>query len=305
MRNILITGGTGLVGRQLTQLLKKNGYEVALLSRGKSRSSTEKTFHWDPVNQTIDKEAILWADAIVHLAGAGVADKRWTKAWKKEIADSRVLGTRLLATALKTIENHSVKTVVCASAIGIYGADTGPELLEEASSEGTDFLSVVTKNWETEAEQVATLGIRTAILRIGIVLSPDGGALQKMAAPIKAGVGAVLGTGNQYISWIHVGDLCEMFLKALNDETMFGTFNAVAPNPVTNREFTLALANKLHKKIGLPAVPAFALKLLLGQMSEVLLGGNNVSCRKILETGFQFKYRTLDSVLNDSISLKK
>lgn len=292
---ILITGGTGLIGTRLSEMLIDQGYEVAHLSRHPQPYSHYKTFKWDLDQQYIDDAVLTYADYIINLAGASVADGKWTPERKKEILDSRLKGTTLLYKCLSQT-NHHVKAFISASAIGIYG-DTGDRLVFEESTLGDDFLADVCRHWEAAALTVQDLDIRTCIFRIGIVLSEKGGALPQMAKPIKLMAGAPLGSGKQYLSWIHIDDMCRAFIRAIEETAYKGIFNAVAPNPVTNKEFTQALARVMHKPLTGLKVPAFGLKLALGEMSEILLEGQRVSANKLVKQGFTFEYQTLEQAL--------
>ncbi|KAA9333530.1 TIGR01777 family oxidoreductase [Adhaeribacter soli] len=292
---ILITGGTGLIGTRLSEMLIDSGYEVAHLSRQTGQFSRYKTFRWDIKNHFIDDHAISWADYIINLAGAGVSDEKWTEERKKEILNSRVESTNLLFNCLKSTPNR-VKGFLAASAIGIYG-DSGEQLVTEESPYADDFLADVAKKWEAASWQMHSMGIRTVIFRIGIVLSDQGGALPQMAKPIKLMAGAPLGSGKQYMSWIHIDDLCQLFIKAIEEPQFHGVFNAVSPNPVTNETFTKALAEVMHRPLLVPKIPAFGLKLVLGELSEVVLGGSKVSSAKIQNTGFTFEYSSLEEAL--------
>jgi uncharacterized protein len=292
----LITGASGLIGTRLTELLLQKGHQVAHLGRSK-KTGTVPSFIWDVENKSMDVKALEGIDTIIHLAGAGVADKRWTTARKKEILNSRINSTRLLFKILKS-ENHSVKTFVCASAIGYYGFGMGDETFTEESKAGNDFLASVTNQWEEETNPIAALGLRLVKLRIGIVLSEKGGALAEMAKPIRWGVGSPLGKGEQYLSWIHIDDLCELFIKAVSDSKMQGPYNAVC-NWITNVGLTKAIAHILKKPLFLPSVPSFAMKIILGEMADIVLNGSKVSAEKIKQAGFQFKYTDLDKALNN------
>jgi uncharacterized protein (TIGR01777 family) len=295
---ILITGGTGLVGSRLTEILQAKGHQISYLSRSSKPIPNVKVYLWNVEKGIIDKEAIAQADAIIHLAGAGVADKAWTDSYKKELYDSRILATKLLYETMKDTKN-SVQFFLQASAIGIYGLDTKEKILNEEADFGTDFLATLTQDWEKEAEYIIKLGIRTVIMRIGIVLSNKGGALQKLSMPIKLFAGAAIGTGNQYLSWIHIDDLCKMFVESIENKAMQGNFNAVAPNPITNAQMTQAIAKRLEKPLWLPNVPAFVLKMGMGEMAGIVLGGNRVSAQKILATGFQFQFPTIENALKN------
>ncbi|CAN5888903.1 TIGR01777 family oxidoreductase [soil metagenome] len=294
-KKILITGGTGLIGTRLSEILIDLGYDVAHLSRKPAKGSHYKAFRWDVEQGTIDENAILYADYILHLAGANLGREKWTEERKKVILNSRVESSLLLYEKLKKLPHH-VKGFISASAIGIYG-DSGDRLVTEESIYGDDFLADVTKRWESAAYKVHSLGIRTVLFRNGLVLSDQGGALPQMAKPVKMMAGAPLGSGKQYMSWIHIDDLCRLYVEAIENTSFQGVYNAVAPNPVTNEEFTKALAKAMGKPLVLPKVPAFGLKLMLGELSEILLTGQRVSANKVLHTGFTFEYVTLDKAL--------
>lgn len=293
---ILITGGTGLVGSRLSDLLTKKGHEVVHLSRKKDLKAKYPAYAWDIRSESIDPEA-LDVDFIVHLAGAGVADKRWTKARKEEIYNSRILSTRLLVKHVSQPDSR-VKGLICASAIGIYGFDTGDVWVDENTAAGTDFLAKVVHDWEAELNPLLEKGIQAAAIRIGIVLSRDGGALPKIETPVRLGAAAALGSGQQYMSWVHIDDLCGIFSYAI-ENNLAGIFNAASPMPVTNQELTTRLAKKLRKPHFLPNVPTFVLRLMLGELAAVVVGGNRVSSEKIQKTGYHFQFVTLSEALNN------
>jgi uncharacterized protein (TIGR01777 family) len=303
MATVLITGGTGLVGTQLTEELLKRGYEVIVLSRKAKQSSIPSLSYavWDVEKGSIDEQAIKKADHIVHLAGAGVADKRWSAERKQEIVDSRTRSAALIVKALKEIHNQ-VKTVVSASAIGWYGPDTAESRkngFKEDATADKHFLGETCRLWEESISPVQNLGKRLVKLRIGIVLSEKGGALKEFMKPIRFGTAAILSKGTQVISWIHVEDLCRMFIHAIEHEKINGVYNAVAPHPVTNKELTLQLAQKLRGKFYIPVhVPAFALKIGLGEMSIEVLKSATVSAGKIQKAGFSFLYPTITAALH-------
>jgi uncharacterized protein len=293
MQNILITGGSGLVGQRITVLLEKKGYQVAWLSR--SAQSDRESFLWNLEKQVIDPAAMEWADAIIHVAGAGVAEKRWTPERKKLILESRTQSTQLLFTALEKAENRP-NTFISASAVGFYGFNTGTTLVDENRPAGSDFLAEVVKAWENEVKKMESLDIRTVLLRIGIVLDAEGGALGEMLKPPLA---TPLGSGDQWMSWIHIEDLARMFVFALEKTTLQGVYNAVAPNPATNQQLTQEAASAKGKTyIGI-GVPGLVLKLILGEMAAMVLGGNRVSCQKIQKAGFQFEFYELSAALKD------
>jgi uncharacterized protein (TIGR01777 family) len=297
---VLITGGTGLVGTRLSELLLAAGHEVALLSREPSTKGPYKTFVWAPADGTIDPAAVPFADVVVNLAGANVGEGRWTEARKTELAASRLDSLALLHRELAK-PGHRVQAVLSASAIGYYG-NTGDRLATEDAPPAQDFLAALAQRWEQAAEPIAALGIRLVTPRIGVVLSTKGGALVPLAATVKLGLGAPLGTGQQYLSWIHLDDLCHLFMAMLADDAWQGPYNAVAPYPATNEAFTEVLAEVLHRPLLLPKVPGFALKLLLGEQSEMVLAGQYVSAEKVMTQGFEFDYPVLRGALKELYS---
>ena len=299
MSNVLITGGSGLVGKHLSTLLLSKGYSVGFLTRSNAQNSDSiKRFVWDVEKGEIDEKAILWADHLINLAGETVG-QRWTKKIKQKILQSRVDSTSLLVEELKK-SNHNLKSFISASAIGYYGDDTGDKLLIEESSQGSGYLSDVAASWESAADKGTNHAARIVKIRIGIVLSSEGGALSKMILPIKWGVGSAIGSGNQWMSWIHIDDLCNMFLYALENPIQ-GIFNGVGINPVTNNEFTKMLAQQLNRPIILPKVPALILKLLLGEMSVLALGSNKVEPVAFLKEGFTFGFTKLEEALKSLV----
>jgi uncharacterized protein len=301
MATVLITGGTGLVGRQLTDLLLQKGYEVIVMSR---KAPTAKPgvalryAQWNVAAQTIDVAAVQQADYIVHLAGAGVMDKRWTAAWQREIVESRTLSSRLLADTLRQ-HPHRVKAVISASAIGWYGPDATPPVpFTEEMPHHTDFLGDTCYQWEQNIQPVEELGIRLVKLRIGIVLSKGGGALEEFEKPLRFRIAGILGSGRQIVSWIRGEDLCDMIGFALENEGLRGVYNAVAPHPVSNRVLTLALARARCGRffLALP-VPAFVLKLMLGGGSIEVLKSVTVSSQRIQQAGFTFRCSTIEEAV--------
>lgn len=293
MQNILITGGSGLIGQRITDLLEKKGYQVAWL--GRTAHPGRKTYLWNIDKQEIDLDAIEWADAIVHLAGAGIAEKRWSPERKKLILESRTQSARLLFSALEKAKKRP-NVFISASAVGYYGFDTGTTLMDESSPPGSDFLAEVVKAWENEAKKMESLDIRTVMLRTGIVLDAEGGALAEI---LKPPVAAPLGSGDQWMSWIHIDDLARIYSFALEKTTLQGVYNAVGPNPATNQQLTQEVAYAKGKTYIGFGVPEFLLRLLLGEMAEMVLGGNRVSCQKIQKAGFQFEFYELSAALKD------
>ena len=298
MAKILITGGTGLVGNHLSKILSNSGHEVRHLSRTPDPDPEFPTFEWNLKENFLDPKAIDGINHIIHLAGAGVADKRWTDDRKQIIIDSRVDSIKLLYSEVKKA-NIQLESFISASAIGYYGMDTGESHLDEDSSPGQDFLTEVVKKWEAEADTFADL-TKVAKVRIGVVLSDEGGAMVEIAKPIKLFAGAPLGSGKQYMSWIHLEDLCQVFAHVL-ENNLEGTYNATAPNPVTNEALTKTLAKALNKPLFLPNVPGFMMKLILGEMAQMILGGNYVLSDKIQSTGFKFKFTEVEAAVKDLV----
>ena len=302
MRTILITGGTGLVGKEIVKHLLAKNYRIIILTRDPAvrteNDGIEYAF-WDPAKEIIDAEAVKKADAIIHLAGAGVMDKKWTDAYKKEIIESRTKSSELLIDTLRK-NIHHVKVWVSASAIGWYGPDMIPgyAFTEEDKADPT-FLGEVCRLWEESSKPAESLGIRVCRLRIGIVLAGKGGAYPQLRAPLKFGIASILGNGNQVVSWIQIDDLCRAFIFALENASMKGSYNAVAPDPVTNKMLTLVIAKKVKGKFFLPLhVPALILKLMLGSRSIEILKSTRVSARKIITQGFTFLYPGINTAID-------
>lgn len=293
-KSILLTGGTGLIGLKLTEQLLAKGWQVSHLSRSGGKNPRVKTFLWDVNKGEIDPDCISGVDVIVHLAGAAIADKRWTDERKKEIIDSRAKAISLIYNLLGT-KKHQVNSIVSASAIGYY-SDRGDELLTEDSAPNTDFMGRCCVEWENAVDEGQKLGLRIVKFRTGVVLSVDG-ALKLIAQPIKLYVGSPLGSGKQWVPWIHWRDVVDMYMLGIENENFRGVYNQVAPNPVTNAQLTKAIATQLHKPLWAPKVPAFVLKLLMGEMSTIVLGSTKVSAQKIEDAGFKFKYPDIESAL--------
>lgn len=292
---ILITGGTGFIGQALQKQLRESGHQVVILSRRGG------DFHWNPAKGEMESSALDGVDAIIHLAGAGIAEKRWTDARKEELIQSRVQSSRLLYQMLKKHPNQ-VQTLISASGIGYYGADTGEKLCEENTEPGHDFISQCTQAWEGSLDGIEAIGIRVVKFRIGLVMGNGGGILPVLQKPIRWFVGADIGTGKQWQSWIHLQDLIGMFMWALQKKSMQGVYNAVAPEPLRQSELNKLLAHAMHRPLFLPAVPAFALRLLLGEMAVLVTGGNLVSSNRIQkEAGFSFRFVRFSEALKDLI----
>ncbi len=304
---ILITGGTGLIGVALTDLLIEKGYKIIILSRNPSKNQHSKHPNvsyaaWDIKAQTIDDAAIRESDHIIHLAGAGIADKRWTRKRKEEIIESRTHSSGLLVKALKEIPNK-VKSVISSSAIGWYGEDPqipNPKPFKESAPSAPGFLGETCEAWEKSIQPVTQLNKRLVILRTGIVFSKDGGAYYEFRKPLKFGFATILGEGRQIISWIHKEDIARIYIHAIEHPEMSGVFNAVTTHHVSNKSLILQIAQKLRGRFFIPVyVPSFALKLVLGELSVEVLKSATIDNEKIRHAGFQFLYPSLDSALNE------
>lgn len=300
MNHVLITGGSGLLGRQLTSELLKKGYTVSHLSRKLGKDPDVKTFLWNVEKGEIDVNCIRGVDTIVHLAGAGIADEKWTDERKQEIIDSRTKSIALIYDLL-SYKKHQVKNVISASGIGYYG-DSGNALMTEDSPPSKSFLGECCVKWEQAVDEGSKLDVRIVKFRTGVVLSKEEGALPKMAKPIKYGFGAPIHTGKQWVPWIHIQDAVDMYLQAIEDDTLNGVYNMVAPFPVTNEQLTHAIAQQLNKPLWLPHVPDFALKLFLGEMAILVLGSTKISPARIERAGFHFNYLTLEEALREIYS---
>jgi uncharacterized protein (TIGR01777 family) len=298
MATILITGGTGLVGKHLCDKLQEKGYDVAILSRTKKEINGTQVYTWNLDKELIDKKALETADYIIHLAGANIAEKRWTPKRKQLIIDSRVKTAELIFNNIKRTK-HKLKAFISASAIGYYGAVTSDKTFSEVDSCHNDFLGETCKLWEEAADKFEELEIRTVKIRTGVVLTKKGGALAKMKTPVKMGIASAIDSGNQYMPWIHIDDLCNIYIKAIEDVEMKGIYNAVAPEHVTNIEFTRKFASVLNKPFWFPNIPAFIMKLIFGEMSVILLEGSKVSSEKIKKSGYKFIYSNLISALKN------
>jgi uncharacterized protein len=297
-KTILITGGTGLIGRHLCKKLTERGYRIVLLSRNMNTLSRFPVFQWDLSSRQIDPKAFQDVDCIIHLAGAGIGDKTWTRNRKQEILESRVNSARIIHECVQKLEIKPA-TFISSSATGYYGSITSDKTYAESDQPGNDFLSDVCRKWEAKADEFEKMGIRSVAIRTGIVLAAEGGALPKMTAPLKFGISPVFGTGRQYLPWIHVEDLCNLYIKAVEDGSMRGAYNAVAPEFVSNKEFMQKVARALGKTFMPFYIPSFILKSVMGEMAAILLTGSRVSSQKILQTGFEFLFPTLDKALED------
>lgn len=310
MATVLITGGTGLIGQHLTRQLISKGYGVIILTRHlpEEKLLADVSYAlWDVQKQTIDTQAIQQADYIIHLSGANVAEKRWTKKRKQEIVDSRTNSSALLIKGLGET-NNKVRAVVSSSAIGWYGDDPripNPHPFTETDPADKGFLGHTCQLWEESILPVTGLDKRLVILRTGIVLDNAGGALAAFKKPVYVGLAGILGNGKQIVSWIHIDDICAMYIAAIENESLHGPYNAVAPKPVSNKELTLQLAKAMKGKFYVSAhVPEFILKTVLGEMSTEILKSATISCEKIRKAGYNFKFPTIEGAMEDLIGRK-
>lgn len=300
---VLVTGASGFVGQRVVKQLLNKGDEVVILTRNVVKAALYlgnqcKYYVWSDTNELPPEEAFIGVDAVINLMGEGIADKRWDEAQKQKIYNSRIIGTSKLVERIKGMDKRP-SVFVSASGIGVYG-NRGDEVITEESSVTDDFLAKVCKDWEAEAEKAKDLGLRVVLLRTGVVIGKDGGALKKMIIPFKMGVGGPVASGKQYMSWIHVEDLAGIYVQAVRDPSYSGIYNGTAPNPVTNKEFT----KELGKAVGRPAffpVPAFALKAMFGEMSQVLLDGQKVLPKRVQEKKFRFRYPIVEMAIKESI----
>lgn len=299
-KTILITGGTGLVGKHLQHQLLVKGYNIKVLSSNESACDGITIFYWNITSGYIDIRAIENVNYIVHLAGANIAQKRWTAAQKQNILDSRIKSMQLLYSAIDK-STHQLSAVISSSGAGYYGAYTNEKIYHESDTAAEDFLGSICLQWENSVAQFSELKIRTVALRAGVVLAKGGGALEKLKMVAKFGLSAAFGTGKQYFPWIHIHDLCAIYIKAIEDNNMRGAYNAVAPQHINNKYFTSTLAKCLRKPYFLPNVPAFVLKIMLGEMAVMLLEGSRVSCEKIQDAGFVFKFKDCEEAIRDLI----
>ena len=300
---VTLSGATGRIGLSIVDALAGRGDDVTVLSRDPDRAreklpTTVEATAWEPKAGPAPTEALSGRDAVIHLAGEDIA-QRWTEKAKREIRESREIGTRNLVAGIAAAGDQRPRTLLSASGSGFYGP-RGAEPLDEDGPAGDDFVAGVVVAWEREARRAEELGLRVAIMRQAVVLSPDAGALKKMMPPFKLGVGGPVGGGRQYLPWVHLEDAVGMYLAALDDDRWRGTINVVAPNPVTNREFSKALGKALRRPAVAP-VPALALKLLYGEMSQVVLTGVNMVPRRAQELGYEFRHPEVADALEATV----
>lgn len=296
--SVLITGGSGLIGSHLTALLQSAGYRVFHLSRSEGKPGVVPAFFWNPEEDFITPAALDGIDFIIHLAGANLGERRWTKKRKKEIIDSRVKSALLLHKTVTT-RGIGIKAFISASAIGIYGSRTSDRIFTENDVSATDFTGEVCREWEQAADHFSESGIRTVKIRTAVVLEKNDSALSKMVKPAKAGFLVMTGDGHQFMPWIHINDLCKIYLKAIEDQKMNGAFNAVAPSYITHREFMAILGTVMNKPVSAVPVPGFLLKIVLGEMANMILYGSRVSPEKIIGMGYKFSYTDLRIALEN------
>jgi len=297
LHHILITGGNGLIGKHITGALLKQGHKVSHLSRSLTPIKGVTTYLWNVPEQQIDEHCIAGVDTIIHLAGASIADERWTPERKQEITASRTESILLIYKLLRE-KPHQVKTVISASGIAYYG-NRGDEALSEESSPAQDFLATCCTHWEAAVDEGKALGLRIVKYRTGVVLTSEGGALPQLAKPVKSGMGAPIGSGKQWIPWIHLQDVVDLYLKAVNDTSIKGVFNQTAPEPVTNRQMTEAIALQFKKTLWLPAIPAFVLKMIMGEMSAFVLSSTKAMPQALIQQNYTFKYPLIADALRE------
>ncbi|MDM1041291.1 MULTISPECIES: TIGR01777 family oxidoreductase [Empedobacter] len=293
--NILLTGGSGLIGSELTKILIENGHQVRILTREKEIE--HPFYHWD--KDTIDEKVFENLDGIIHLAGSLIA-KRWTNSYKKEIFSSRVDTANLLFEYVKKL-NIDLKFFISASGTAYYGQITSNMIFKESDEPNIDFLGKVCVAWENAAYQFEKIGARVVCLRTSLVLSKNGEGFKLLKKPIQLGVGANLGDGKQWMPWIHNADLLQIYAQAVEDEKMNGSYNASSPENINHSNFNHMLAKKMNKPFFMPNIPAFVMKLALGEMSDLVLKGSRIDATKIQETGFEFQYPTLEKALEELI----
>jgi uncharacterized protein len=295
--SVLISGGSGLIGRYLTSLLLSEGYRVSHLSRKVNQFGKVRVFRWDPEKGILDPVIFEGIDCIVHLAGTNIGEKRWTKSRKEEILNSRVGSAKLL---LKGISENRIKlkTFVSSSAIGYYGSVTSEKIFSEQDSPSEDFLGSICRQWEESADEFTQTGARVVKIRTGVVMEKSDSALAKLLKTARWGLFPRLGTGQQYMPWIHIEDLCRIYLKAIQDDKMIGSFNAVSPQHMNQIEFMRTLAKSLNKPFFHPPIPSFFLRMILGDMADVALKGSRVASEKIRSLGYKFQYNDLKMALN-------
>jgi uncharacterized protein len=297
-RSVLISGGSGLIGRYLTSILAAEGFRVSLLSRQAKQSGETRTFRWNPEKGYLDPSAFEGVDCLIHLAGANLGERNWSPSRRREIISSRVDSANLLFRTVRD-NNFKLKAFICSSAVGYYGSVTSERIYSEEDPPSNDFLGRTCRLMEEAAEQFAGIGIRTVRIRSGVVLARDDGALVRLMKPAKLGLVVRLGSGHQYFPWIHIDDLCKIYMKAVKDTCMNGAYNAVAPEYINHHDFVMVMAAIMKRPVILPSVPGWIIKTVLGEMSDIVLKGSRISPEKIIGSGFIFRYqRAADALKN-------
>jgi hypothetical protein len=295
-QKVLISGGSGLIGRYLTSMLLSEGFEVRHLSRNTNQFGKVRVFRWDPEKGILDPLVFEGVDYIVNLAGANIGEKRWTRNRKNEIINSRFDSAKLMHKVI-TENNIPIKSFISASATGYYGSISSDKIFTENDKPGDDFLGTVCRKWEEAADLFSSSGTRVVKIRTGVVMEKSDSALAKMLMPAKLGFLVQTGNGRQYMPWIHITDICNIYLKAIRDDNMTGSYNAVSPQHVTHKEFIRTLAQVMGKPVFPLPVPGIILKVALGEMSDVVLKGSRVSSEKITDSGFLFRYKNIEEAL--------
>ncbi len=299
--SVLISGGSGLIGKYLTPLLLAEGYRVSHLSRQANCSGVVRSFKWDPAKGYLDPEAFEGIDYLVHLAGANIGEQRWTFRRRSEIIGSRVDSANLLFRTVNE-NKYKLKAFISASAVGYYGSGTSERIYTEEDPPSVDFLSRTCRLMEEAADQFTSIGIRTVRIRSGVVLAKNDGALKRLMTPARLGLVMRLGSGKQYFPWIHIEDLCRIYLKAIKDQNMQGAYNAVAPEHINHSYFVRTMAGVMKRPVILPPVPGWIFKTAMGEMAEIVLSGSRISSEKILGSGFSFRYKNSKNALENIIS---
>lgn len=302
MKTILLTGGSGMIGRKLSDLLIEKGYQVIWLSRERHVNGSIPRYRWNYLKNEIDREALEQADVIIHLAGSNLGEEAWTRRKKQEIVESRVQTARLLLETIRSMPKKP-ESFISASAVGYYGMQTSDRIYsEEDLPAQNDFLSRTCKKWESAAFAFRDeLGMRTVALRTAFVISKESDAFKRMSVPARFGLGAPLGSGRQYLPWIHLDDLCRIYLNTVEDSRMQGIYNAVSPQQITNAEFMKVLAKEMKRPFFIPRIPPFILRLFMGEVAGMILEGSRVSPQKIVDAGYQFLYPTAMEAIRSSL----
>ena len=302
MKTILLTGGSGMIGRKLSDLLIEKGYQVIWLSRERHVNGSIPRYRWNYLKNEIDREALEQADVIIHLAGSNLGEEAWTRRKKQEIVESRVQTARLLLETIRSMPKKP-ESFISASAVGYYGMQTSDRIYsEEDLPAQNDFLSRTCKKWESAAFAFRDeLSMRTVALRTAFVISKESDAFKRMSVPARFGLGAPLGSGRQYLPWIHLDDLCRIYLNTVEDSRMQGIYNAVSPQQITNAEFMKVLAKEMKRPFFIPRIPAFILRLFMGEVAGMILEGSRVSPQKIVDAGYQFLYPTAMEAIRSSL----